>query len=155
MKTFKSFFILFLASLFILSVNSCKKSGSEEELGPHNKVRTAQGFDEYITAQGANLQLLDFRAEADFIAGHIPNAVNIPATVVNTASDNGEFAQQVLQRFDKTRPLFIYGGSDLNLEYIVPGRISKIGFGQPNTYILLGGFNVWKTEFPGKIETGK
>jgi len=138
----------------LVACNSTKDEPTEDDF-TYNKVRTAEGFDELIIGQGANVQILDFRSEADFDAGHIPDAINITATVQNTASDNGEFAQRVLQEFDNNRPIFIYGRNDLNLEYIVPGRISRIGFRQSNTYILLGGFNVWIAAFPDKVETGE
>jgi rhodanese-related sulfurtransferase len=155
MKTLKSFFLLLCVSALVLSVNSCKGGGNEEELGPHNKIRSAEGFKDAIDARGGfgSAQILDFRSKEAFDAGHIPGAKHIHATVVNTASNDGTFAKAVLEMFpDKSKPIFMYGGTDANLEYVVPGRISKIGYGQANSNILLGGFNAWKAVFPDLVE---
>jgi len=91
---------------------------------------------------------LDFRSEAEFNVEHIPGAINIPATLTNTASDNGEFAKKVLSTLpEQTKKIYMYGGNGGSygqLEYIVPGRISRLGYGQANSIVLLGGFKVWK-----------
>ncbi len=113
MKTFKAFFLLLFASALVLSVNSCNKGGDEEKLPDFNMVRSAAGFKEAIENQGGfgNAQILDFRSEADFAKGHIPGAVNIPATPVNTGSANGPFAQKVLETFDQTC-IFVWGNDN-------------------------------------------
>ena len=153
MKTFKSFFTLFFVSIFFLSINSCCNSkDNQEELGPYNEVRTAQGFKELITNQGPEVQILDFRSEAEFAAGHIPGAKNFTATYQNTASDDASFCKDILNNFNKNKPLLIYGGNNIQLKHVVPGRISRIGFNKVNTYILLGGFNAWKEKFPEAVE---
>ena len=141
MKTFKAFFLLFFASALVLSVNSCKGGGDEEELGPHTKEPNVERFKERVSVSGA--QILDFRSAEDFAAGHIRGAINIEATTRNTASNDGEFAKKILETFDKSKPLYMYGGKNAQLEYVVPGRISKIGFGQARSIILLGGFKAW------------
>ncbi len=154
MKTFKSLFLLLFVSVFVLSVNSCKKDG-DEELGAFNKDSGAEKFHERIAAQGSDAQILDYRSAEEFAAGHIPGAINIEATVSNTASNNSSFATAVLATFDKTKPLYMYGGtggSSASLEYVVPGRISKIGFGKANTWILLGGFDTWVEAYPNEVE---
>ena len=158
MKTLKSFFLLLCVSALVLSVNSCKGSGDEEELGPVNDVRTAPGFKDYINAYGGfgTAQILDFRSKADYDAGHIPGAINITATIANTASDNGQFARDVQIAFpDKNKPIWIYGGNDATLHRIAPGRISRLGYGQANTNILVGGFNAWKAAFPEDVDVTK
>ncbi len=155
MKTFKSFFLLLFASALVLSVNSCSGGGDEEELGPHNKVQYAKDFKDLIDKQGGfeSAQILDFRKADEFAAGHIPGAINITADIINTESNDGPFAKAVMAAFpDKSKPIYMYGGTNANLEYVVPGRISKIGYGQANSNILLGGFNAWITEFPNEIE---
>jgi len=150
MKTFKAFFLLLFASALVLSVNSCKGGSDEEELGPHTEEPNVERFKEKISVPGA--QILDFRSAEDFAAGHIPGAINIPATAKNTASNDGEFAKAVLAKFDRSRPVYMYGG--MVLDKIVAGRISKIGFGQANSVLLVGGFNAWKNA-GFDIETGK
>jgi len=146
MKFFKTFFIFFLALLFVLSVNSCE---DKSQLGSFNKVGTAEIFKKLI--QGDDVQLLDFRLEADFATGHIPGAINIPATAQNALFEDAPFYEEVLRKFDKTGPLFMYGGNDFILEHLIPGYISKIGFGKSHTYILSGGFDRWKAAFPEEI----
>ncbi|MDR1729301.1 MAG: rhodanese-like domain-containing protein [Prevotellaceae bacterium] len=151
MKTFKSFFLLLFASALVFSVNSCKSGNGEEELPDFNMVRTAEGFKEFIDEHGGfeSAQILDFRSAEDFANGHVPGAVNIPATAVNT--DNGEFAQEVMAFFpDKSKPIYMYGG--MMLDNVVAGRISGLGYGKVNSNLLMGGFNAWKAAFPDEIE---
>ena len=144
MKTFKSFFAFFLVSILVLSANSCKKDGSEE-LGPFIEAPVGR-FKDAIDAQAGEARIVDYRSKADFDAGHIPGAINIPATVQNTKSNNSPFCEEILNRFpDKTKPIFLYGNkSSIDLQRIVPGRVSKIGFGRSNTYVLQGGFEAWE-----------
>ena len=152
MKTFRTFFVLFIVTVFAFSINSCSKNDNQEELGAYSTIRDAADFKRRMSTQGDNVQILDFRSEADFDAGHIAGAKNIHATLEGTMSNNTPFCDKVLATFDKNRPLFMYGGKSVDLEFSVPGRISKIGFGRDNTYILQGGFDIWKKEFPNEIE---
>jgi len=154
MKTFKSFFAFFLVSILVLSVNSCKKENSEE-LGSFQGVleKDVQVFKDLINAQGEGVQIVDFRSADDFAAGHIPGAINIPATYQNTQSNNSFFCEEILRLLDKTKPVFLYGKkTDISLGKIVAGRVSKIGFEHARTCFFEGGFEAWKAAFPDEVE---
>jgi rhodanese-related sulfurtransferase len=156
MKNFKSLFLLFL-SLFLLSVNSCKKNNSED-LGPFNKIPTAEKFNAFIVQYGGyeGAQILDIRRADYYAVGHIPGAKNITATATNTSSNDASFCKEVLEKFDKTKPILIYGAKNaVDLEYYVPGRVSKIGFEQRNTFVLLGGYESWKEKYPNEVEVSE
>ena len=126
---------------------------NSEELGPFIEVSTAQQFKGFIDSQGEGVQIVDFRSASEFAAGHIPGAINIPATIQNTKSNDAAFSHEILARLDKTKPVFLYGKkNDDVLGKVVPGRVSKLGFGHSNTYILLGGFEVWQEAFPDEVK---
>lgn len=158
MKTFKLFFTLCLASIFVLSVNSCKKEKTEE-LGPYYKIPSAEtlkGSYSHLLDVENGAQIVDYRSQAEFVAGHIPGAINIPATIANTASDDADFCKKILARCNKSTPVLLYGKkSAADLEHIVPGRVSKIGYGYDKTFVLLGGFEGWKKAYPTEIQTGR
>jgi len=153
-KNFKS--ILFSSIvLFSLFAGSCKKDNAEN-LGPHLKMSMSDFYNDiYKPRDGNNLQILDYRSDIDFKAGHIWGAKNFEATAQNTKENNGPFATFVLANFDTSRPIFLYGkgGDDLYFGNFVPGRVSKIGFGQQNTIFLTGGWDAWK-DLGGPIGTG-
>ena len=151
MKTFKSFFAFFLVSALVLFVDSCKKDSSEE-LGSFIEA-DAKEFKNQMDRQGEGVQIVDFRSKAEFDAGHIPGAESIPADLENTASNSSSFCQEVLQKFNTNKPIFLYGKEKGNahLQRIVPGRVSKIGFGDKNTCVLMGGFEAWEKAFPSEV----
>ena len=93
MKRLSSIFLVISFAVLAICNSSCKSSGSEEELGPHNKVPSAENFRSYIISNGGfgTAQILDYRSETDFKAGHIKGAKNITATAQNTASDDAQF----------------------------------------------------------------
>ena len=144
------------AEQYIALYNELNPEESSEELGPFIKIPTALTLTRdynYLLTGG---RIVDYRSAADFVAGHIPGAVNIPATISNTASNGALFCLQIQSQFpDKTKPILFYGKkSAVELERIVPGRVSVIGYNYNNTFVLLGGYEEWIKEYPTEIETG-
>ena len=154
MKKIRNFFVLVTAAILAVSVTSCSENENEDPLGPHIKfvldeeasiLETIDKTGEYDIARGIDYAIVDYRSASEYEEGHIKGAVNIPATVSNTSSEDAEFCVELLKRFDTSTRLYFYGdGKDGNLEYVVPSRASKLGFGRANSIILVGGYDKWK-----------
>ena len=154
MKKIRNFFVLVTAAILAVSVNSCSENGKENPLGPHIKfvldeeasiLETIDKTVEDDKEKGVDYAIVDYRSASEYEEGHIKGAVNIPATVSNTSSEDAEFCVELLKRFDTSTRLYFYGdGKDGNLEYVVPSRASKLGFGRNNSIILVGGYDKWK-----------
>lgn len=153
MKKLRGFFVFVAAAVFAVCTTSCS-SGDDEQLGPHTKwvldekasiLETVDKKVEYDKKNGIEYAIVDYRSASDYEVGHMKGAVNIPATVQNTSSEDAEFCVELLKRFDTSTRLYFYGdGKNGNLEYVVPGRASKLGFGEAKSIILVGGYDKWK-----------
>lgn len=154
MKKIRNFFVLVTAAILAVSVNSCSENGKENPLGPHIKfvldeeasiLETIDKTVKYDKENGVDYAIVDYRSASEYEEGHIKGAVNIHATVYNTESEDAEFCVKLKEMFPTSTRLYFYGdGKDGNLEYVVPGRASKIGFGRANSIILVGGYDKWK-----------
>jgi rhodanese-related sulfurtransferase len=152
MKKLRGFFVFVTAAVFAVCATSC--SSDDEQLGPHTKwvldekASILKTVDETVKSDNENgieYAIVDYRSASDYEAGHMKGAVNIPATVQNTDSEKAEFCVKLKEMFPTSTRLYFYGdGKDGNLEYVVPGRASKIGFGRANSIILVGGYDKWK-----------
>ena len=153
MKKLRGFFVFVTAAVFAVCATSCS-SGDDEELGPHikwvldEKASILETVDKTVKndkEKGIEYAIVDYRSASDYNEGHMNGAVNIPATVQNTDSENAEFCVKLKEMFPTSTRLYFYGdGKDGNLEYVVPGRASKLGFGRANSIILVGGYDKWK-----------
>ena len=162
-KNMKLFLILFLSMVFALSLDSCKKA---EELPGFNAVigegaNNVALFKSYIEKCGGfeAAQIVDIRSEELYIKGHISGAKNISARTESADKDNIFEDKSAFDIFNKNKPIFIYGESGLNYDYLAPAYIATI-FGKNNTCVLTGGgFEKWKeasTNDPSyKITKGK
>lgn len=149
MKKIRGFFVFVTAAILTVCATSC--GGDDEELGPHKKWVYNEDVLAKLAAQiksdkenGKKYVVVDYRSEDAYKQGHIDGAENIPATAVNTASDDAEFCIRLKEKFPLTTRIYFYGDKDANLEYVVPGRASKIGYGQENSNVLVGGYSKWK-----------
>lgn len=153
MKKLRGFFVFVAAAVFAVCATSCS-SGGDEELGAHIKwvldeeasiLATVDKTVDKDIKEGIKYAIVDYRSASDYNEGHIKGAVNIHATVQNTDSENAEFCVKLKEMFPTNTRLYFYGdGKDGNLEYVVPGRASKLGFGRANSIILVGGYDKWK-----------
>ena len=154
MKKIRNFFVLVTAAILAVSVTSCIEDDPEPSIGPHIKfvldeeasiLETVDKTVEDDKENGVDYAIVDYRSASEYEEGHIKGAVNIPATVSNTSSEDAEFCVELLKRFDTSTRLYFYGdGKDGNLEYVVPGRASNLGFGRNNSIVLVGGYDKWK-----------
>ena len=78
---------------------------------------------------------IDARDEADFLAGHISNSVNIPF-------DDFDNHKQKLKQISKDKPLVVYcAGTDCDLSILLGDLLFDQGYKQ--VYIFFGGWNEW------------
>lgn len=117
---------------------SLNKSETQKE-----EVNEIVVFDEpkAITLEQAYLlfkkkvSFIDARDEADYLAGHITNSINIPF-------DDFENHKQKLTNLSKDEPLVIYcAGTDCDLSILLGNLLFKQGYKQ--VYIFFGGWNDW------------
>lgn len=141
-------FFLTVIGICMAGFVSCSKSGNgSDELCDHRKA-DPQPYFTYMESQ-AEQHIVDYRSEEDFAKGHLPNAVNIPATIKDLDGANGDcaYVKKVLQCFnyDTETPLFVYGGKDAfgTKGMAVPGQLAckfKV------VTLLVGGYDGWVKE---------
>lgn len=88
-----------------------------------------------------NVTFVDARDEADYIAGHITNSVNIPF-------DDLDNHKQKLELLSKEKPMVIYcAGTDCDLSILLGNLLFEQGYKQ--VYVFFGGWNEWlKANYP-------
>jgi len=78
---------------------------------------------------------IDARDEADYLAGHITNAINIPF-------DDFDNHKQKLESISKNKPVVIYcAGTECDLSILLGNLMFDEGYKQ--VYIFFGGWNEW------------
>lgn len=103
------------------------------------------GGDELLRLQAEGCPVVDVREPAEFAAGHIPGAVNIPRGVLEFEVDGHPAVNFVkdpaLAHRDQAIALYCRSGgrSALSAE-----ALKRLGFDQPLS--LAGGFNSWTQE---------
>ncbi len=81
------------------------------------------------------VKFIDARDEADYLAGHITNSVNIPF-------DDFDNHKQKLEQLSKEKPLVIYcAGTDCDLSILLGNLLFEQGYEQ--VYVFFGGWNEW------------
>ena len=81
------------------------------------------------------VKFVDSRDEADFLAGHITNSINIPFDYV-------EDHKHKLEQLSKDNPLIVYcGGTDCDLSHLLANLLFEQGYKQ--VYVFFGGWNEW------------
>jgi len=86
---------------------------------------------------------IDARDEADYLAGHISNAINIPF-------DDFDNHKQKLDSISKNKPVVIYcAGTECDLSILLGNLLFEQGYKQ--VYIFFGGWNEWlDADYPVK-----
>lgn len=143
MKSFKTIFVV----LILFSVFSCSKEKAKEYKNTQEKAQALSAEIQYISQEELKSQfenngyfvLIDCREENEFAEGHISKAINIPRGLL-------EFSKKLE---NKNERLFLYSDS---LERAVLGAeaLKKLNF--KRVYVLKGGLNSWKINYPKEIE---
>jgi len=108
-----------------------------------NEIKEAIAFTEpkAITIEQAyalfnrDVKFVDARDEADYLAGHITNSINIPF-------DDFDNHKQKLELLSKEKPMVIYcGGTDCDLSHLLANLLFEKGYKQ--VYVFFGGWFDW------------
>jgi rhodanese-related sulfurtransferase len=82
-----------------------------------------------------SVKFVDSRDEADYLAGHITNSINIPF-------DDFDNHKQKLEMLSKEKPMVIYcGGTDCDLSILLGNLLFEQGYKQ--VYVFFGGWFDW------------
>ena len=89
---------------------------------------------------------IDARDEADYLVGHITNAINIPF-------DDFDNHKQKLQTISKNKPVVVYcAGTECDLSILLANLLFDEGYKQ--VYIFFGGWGEWlEADYPVKLNT--
>ena len=83
-----------------------------------------------------SVQFIDARDEADYLAGHIVNSVNIPF-------EDFDNHKQKLEKLSKEKPFVIYcAGTECDLSILLGNKLFELGYKQ--VYIFFGGWVDWQ-----------
>lgn len=139
MKSLKQFFVMAFVAVLSLGFSAC--SGSDtEKLDSYKKVEDAKGFQERINTS-TNCCVVDYRSAEEYAEGHIPGAINIPATD-RTAETSFKAA---MKNIDQSKSIYLYGSKKTNgsMGFYLAGIVSSMGWGLAKTYHLMTGYEGW------------
>ena len=92
-------------------------------------------LDQAYTLFNRDVKFVDARDEADYLAGHITNSLNIPF-------DDFDNHKQKLEMLSKEKPMVIYcGGTDCDLSILLGNLLFEQGYKQ--VYVFFGGWFDW------------
>lgn len=143
----KSFIILFIA-VFFLAFTSCTENKKPVQYQNVQEKVDGLSFDiQYVTQEELKSQfdnngyflLVDCREEDEFANGHISKAINIPRGLL-------EFSKKLE---NKNERIFIYCDS-LDRAILGAEMLKKLDY--KRIYVLEGGFNNWKNNYPKEVE---
>lgn len=84
-----------------------------------------------------NAFFLDARSPADFEAGHIANALNLPV------EEFGEYFMKLAPMLPPDSPMIVYcDGEDCELSHRLAAQLEEQGFS--NVHMLFNGWTVWR-----------
>lgn len=103
-------------------------------------------LDQAYTLFNKDVKFVDARDEADYLAGHITNSINIPF-------DDFDNHKQKLEMLSKEKPMVIYcGGTDCDLSILLGNLLFEQGYKQ--VYVFFGGWFDWlSANYPVKNPT--
>lgn len=149
MRKLGNYFVMLTVAIMALFTTSCSSSDDDEEnLGTFIEYSNAQTFYETYAAYTGEKVLIDYRSADKYAAGHLNGAVNMPATVFNTQSDDAQWCQDLKAKYPTSTCLFFYGTGSFEMNKTVAGRASRIGYGKNNSRIYTKSYDdlksIWK-----------
>lgn len=146
----KNFSVLAILPLLVMLLVQCNRVdanlyGSVEKKVMEQKNEAtmvdAAFINELMEKQAIGLRIVDVREPAEFEAGHIPGAINIPRGVL-------EFSDNLTNRRER---VILYSNQH-NRSVLSAANLRLMKF--KHVAVLEGGFESWKAAFPGMIEEG-
>lgn len=141
---------LHLLTFFALLLSSCgridqKIYGTIDEMviertGQTQFITSGSLYD-LIINQASGYKIIDVREPVEYIAGHIPGAINIPRGLI-------EFSDKLTNRREK---IILYSNTQKRA-CLSASNLKLLKF--KTVMVLEGGLEMWVQEFPNKIEEG-
>lgn len=166
-RFFRNLTFIALASISAVSVSSCHKDDDDDNnkqlvfnLDPNRPSggavdrmsgASSDAFYKGLTNNPVESSIVvDTRSAAEYAAGHVKNAISIPLENNDAYYYDDEFIYTELERLDPTHSKFILitdnGASNLTLH--VAGRISAMGWGMKQVYLLMGKTSDFLKQYP-------
>jgi len=127
----KRIFPLLLMLTLVLTGCAAPKAGAED----YRRITMQDAID--MMASETDYIILDVRTPAEYAAGHIPDAINIPNETIGTA--------QIPELPDKDQLILVYCRSG-NRSKQASDKLVRLGY---TSIVEFGGINAW----PGEIVT--
>lgn len=148
MRKLRNYFVMLTVAILALFSSSCSSSDDEEDLEVFIKYAEAENFYNTYKAHGGPKALIDFRSAEKFAQGSLPEAKNFPATTFNTQDNNSQWCKDILAEYPTNTCLFLFGDANFQMQTVVGGRASKIGYGKQNTRVSNSSYEklkaIWK-----------
>lgn len=149
MRKLRNYFVMLTVAIMALFGSSCGgDDNSEDELGPFFEYTNADTYYNIYSSYTGEKVLIDYREKSKYDAGHLPGAINMPATIYNTSSDDAQWCQDLLAAFPTSTRLYFYGTASFEMNKTVAGRASRIGYGKEHSFIFTKGYDglkdTWK-----------
>ena len=144
---FSGRYLVIFSSILLLMFAGCSRSVKQESLDEMiaNALSSADliSIDDFkqMSEHHKNFVLIDCREEEEFIAGHIPGAMNIPRGIL-------EFSNRISNRRDL---IFIYADKD-DRGALAAAALKKLKY--KHIKLIEGGLDSWLNSYPELIETG-
>ncbi len=139
--------LIILSSILLVMLAGCNRSVKQESLDEMiaKAISSADliSVDDFkhLSEQHGNFVLIDCREEEEFIAGHIPGAMNIPRGTL-------EFSNRISNRRDL---IFIYADNN-ERGALAAASLKKLKY--KHVSLIEGGMDGWLNSYPDLIETG-
>ncbi len=149
MRKLRNYFVMLTVAIMALFGSSCGSDDSgEEDLGPFFEYSNPETFYDIYNSYTGEKVLIDYREKSKYDAGHLTGAINMPATVYNTSSDDAAWCKELLAAFPTSTRLYFYGTSSFEMNKTVAGRASRLGYGKEHSFIFTKGYDglksIWK-----------
>ncbi len=147
MKTLKLFLVLFPLSVIFCNcgrIDTNVYGSADKMIARYESEVGFIGADELnavIQTDSPHIMIVDVREPAEFEAGHIAGAINVPRGIL-------EFSDRLTNRRAK---VFLYSNNQ-NRSVLSALNLKLLKF--RDVFVLQGGFEEWGNKFPDKVGEG-
>ena len=123
---------ILLILLLLLMLSGCTNAVPSNEAGSYRRITTQEAME--MMNRETNYIILDVRTQAEYDAGHIPDAVLVPNETIGT--------EEISQLPDKDQLIMVYCRSG-NRSKQASEKLVKLGY---TNIVEFGGINSWTGE---------
>lgn len=148
MRKLRNYFVMMTVAIMALFCASCSSGEDEEQLEEFIEYSKPDSFYGIYASYTGEKALIDYRSASEYASGHLVDAVNMPATVYNVENEDSDWCKLLLAKYpDKDTRLYFYGNGSFEMNKLVAGRASKLGFGKENSFVYTGKYDDLKKYF--------